>query len=119
MSIMTIKIMTYLSVMVYKGEKIMRNFCYTEAIKYRGYVEIPETEYTEEQVEMKKYIDAMSVLIKEAKCGWEGVRFALMELNGYKDEYMVLVNIGRDIRWIPINGNSKACNFSVLGENIW
>ena len=34
-------------------------------------------------------------------------------------EYMVLCVDGRTERWIPIDGNSKGCNFSVLGENLW
>ena len=96
----------------------MRNYSYTHVIKNRGYVEIPETEYTTDQSEMKEFIDSMSTVIKQAKCGWERVRFAVMEIDGYQDEFMVICNDGLDIRWIPINGNSEICNFIVLGENL-
>ena len=37
----------------------------------------------------------------------------------YVESYMVLQVDGHDVRWIPIDGNSKGGNLSVLGENLW
>ena len=97
----------------------MKNYTYGWVLTNEGYVEIHETEYTDRQIDMKKFIDSMSAIIKNARCGWDGVRFAVMkhETNGI-DEFMVLYCDGGE-RWILINGNSKGCNFSVLGENLW
>ena len=99
----------------------MKNYTYGNVIKSRGYIEVPIEEYTEYQLNMKKFIDSMSAVIVDARCGWEKVRYAIMKHNevGGTLEYMVLCNDGKDIRWIPIEGNSKGSNFSVLGENLW
>lgn len=97
----------------------MKNYTYEWVIKDRGYIEVSETEYTDNQNNMKKFVESMSEIIREARCGWDGVKYKVMkhEINGI-DVYMVLYCDGGE-RWIPINGNSKECNFSVLGENLW
>lgn len=99
----------------------MKNYTYDWVIKDKGYVELPVTEYTEEQMDMKKFIKSMSTVIVEAKCGWSGVRYEVMKHNKRGDtlEYMVLYCNGGGSRWINITGNSKGSNFSVLGENLW
>lgn len=97
----------------------MKNYTYGWAIRDKGYVELPVTEYTDRQIEMSKFIDSMSAVIKESRCGWDGVRYEVMKHErGEIAEYMVLYCDGGE-RWIPISGNSKGCNFSVLGENLW
>lgn len=97
----------------------MKNYTDGWVIKNRGYVAVPISEYTESQNDMRKFIKSMSPIIVEARCGWDGVRYEVMKLeNGYINEFMVLYCEGGE-RWIPINANSKGCNFSVLGENLW
>ena len=98
----------------------MKNYTYGWLIKDRGFVEVCEADYTEHQIDMKEFIESMSTVIAKAHCGWSGVKYKVMKHDdGNVNEYMVLwVNGGGD-RWIIINGNSKGCNFSVLGENLW
>lgn len=102
----------------------MKNYTYGWVLKDKGYVEVPESEYTKNQIEMKSYIDSMSELIKDARCGWSGVKYKVLKFKDdvaqkYREEYMVLWVVDGGSRWIPITGNSKGCNFSVLGENLW
>ena len=99
----------------------MKNYTYGWAIKDKGYVEIPVAEYTDEQKDMMKFIESMSTVIAEAKCGWSGVRYEVVKHNERGDvlEYMVLHCNGGGSRWIHITLNSKGSNFSVLGENLW
>ena len=98
----------------------MKNYTYEWILKERGYVEIPESEYTDAQKDMKQYIDMLSDVVVAAKCGWDGVEYKVMKntLEG-NEKYMVLCVDGHGERWIPITGNSKGCNLQVLGENIW
>lgn len=97
----------------------MKNYTYKWNLINNGYVEMDETEYTNKQIEMQEFIESMSVVIKNARCGWDGVRYAIMKYNNDSiSEYMVLFCDGGE-RWIPVSGNSKGCNFSVLGENLW
>ena len=51
-----------------------KNYTYGWVLKDRGYVEVPESEYTERQIDMKNFIESMSEVIKAAR--WDG-----MELN--------------------------------------
>lgn len=98
----------------------MKNYTYDWVIRDRGYAELPVDEYTKEQSNMSKFIDSMSTVIAEAKCGWSGVRYEVMKHErGEEIEYMVLYCNGGGSRWINITGNSKGSNFSVLGENLW
>ena len=99
----------------------MKNYTYGWVIKDKGYVELPESAYTENQLDMMKFIHSMSDVIAEARCGWSGVRYEVVKHNklGNILEYMVLYCNGGGSRWIPISGNSKGSNFSVLGENLW
>ncbi len=99
----------------------MKNYTYGWVIKDKGYVELPVTEYTDEQMDMRKFIKSMSAVIVEARCGWDGVRYEVVKHNeiGNVLEYMVLYCNGGGSRWIPITENSKGSNFSVLGENLW
>lgn len=97
----------------------MKNYMYAYTIKERGFVEVPEAEYTAEQIDMKNFIESMSEVIKTAKCGWDGVKYKVMRCPNYMDVFMVLYCDGGGERYIPIYGNSKGCNFSVLGENLW
>ena len=98
----------------------MKNYMYTHIIKACGYVEVDESEYTDRQLDMKKFVESMSGIVKSANCGWDGVKYKVMNNNqDYNDAFMVLYCNGGGKRWIPINGNSKGCNFSVLGENLW
>lgn len=97
----------------------MKNYTYGWAIRNNGYTEASVSEYTKEQVDMGMFINSMSTVIKDARCGWGGVRYEVMKHEtGHTKEYMVLYCDGGE-RWIPIGGNSKGCNFSVLGENLW
>lgn len=100
----------------------MKNYTYGWKLKEQGFIEVPESEYTKRQNDDKKFIDKLSDIVKEAKCGWDGVAYRVMRyIDGSFEKYMVLyVDDGVDSgRWIPITGNSKGCNFSVLGENLW
>lgn len=100
----------------------MKNYTYGWILEDRGYTVVSESEYTEAQIDMKDFIEAMSALIKVSHCGWSGVKYRVMK-DTYEgtEEYMVLHNGESEFsgRWIPIGGNSKGCNFSVLGENLW
>ena len=98
----------------------MKNYSYGWQLENLGYVEIPESEYTESMKDMKNYIEMLSKVVIEAKCGWHSVEYKVMKREiGGNNEYMVLCVDGRGERYIPINGNSKGCNLSVLGENLW
>ena len=99
----------------------MKNYTYGWVLEDKGYVSLPMTEYTENQLDMNKFIEDMSAVIAEAKCGWSGVRYEVVKNKKCGDvlEYMVLYCNSGGSRWIPISGNSKGCNFSVLGENLW
>lgn len=100
----------------------MKNYTFGWKLKEMGYVEIPESEYTEQQKDDKKFIDKLSNVVKDAKCGWDGITYKVMcYTDGSFEKYMVL-HVDNDMnggRWIPISGNSKGCNLSVLGENLW
>ena len=99
----------------------MKNYTYGWRLKEIGYVEVPEDEYTNKHYDMKQFIEMMSKVVKEANCGWSGVEYVLMKHadHEYKEPYMVLCVDGCRERWIPIDGNSKGCNLSVLGANLW
>ena len=98
----------------------MKNYIYGWELKSRGCIEVPEDQYTDDEMSMKHYIDKLSEVVKAAKCGWDGVRYAKMQYpDGSISKYMVLWVEGGGSRWIPITGNSKGCNLSVLGENLW
>ena len=98
----------------------MTNYTYGWHIKAQGYTEVPESEYTESMMDMKNFIDHLSNIVEEAKCGWTKLKYeAMCHANYGVMEYMVLYEAQHDVRWIPINGNSKALNLQVLGENIW
>ena len=98
----------------------MKNYTYGWRLKELGYVELPESEYTDRMLDMKEYIDMLSEVVKEAKCGWDGVEYKVMKyIDDSFEKYMVLCVDGRRARYIPITGNSKGCNLQVLGENLW
>ena len=98
-----------------------KNYTWGWKLKEQGFVEIPESEYTNRQQNDKEFIDKLSEIIKEANCGWNGVAYKVMRYsNNNIEKYMVLyVDVVDNGRWIPITGNSKGCNLSVLGENLW
>lgn len=99
----------------------MKNYTYKHALEQMGFSEIAAEEYNKYQKEMREFVESMSPIIVAAKCGWDGVRYAVMRHEKAPDggdAYMVLYCSGGE-RWIPITGNSKACNFAVLGENLW
>ena len=98
-----------------------KNYTWGWKLKERGFVEIPESEYTNRQQNDKEFIDKLSEIIKEANCGWNGVAYKVMRYSDNSiEKYMVLyVDVVDNGRWIPITGNSKGCNLSVLGENLW
>ena len=97
----------------------MKNHTYGWKLKENGYVEIPDSEYNSYQKDMRSFIDDLSKVVVNAKCGWDGLQYKVMK-NNLNDinEYMVLCVEGHE-RWIPISGNSKSLNLRVLGENIW
>lgn len=98
----------------------MKNYTYGWVLQSQGYVEVPESEYTERMLEMKKFIDMLSEVVVKANCGWDGVEYKAMRYTDKSiEKYMVLCVDGRGERWIPINGNSMGCNLQVLGENLW
>lgn len=98
----------------------MKNYTYGLRLEQLGYVELPESEYTERMWEMKEFIDMLSEVVKKAKCGWDSVEYKVMQYtDGSFEKYMVLCVDGRGERYIPINGNSMGCNLQVLGENLW
>lgn len=97
----------------------MKNYTYGWKLKELGYVEVPKDRYNDHQKNMAEYIDVLSEAISKAKCGWDSVVYKLMKINNYAEPYMVLCVGEHGERWIPIDGNSKGCVFSVLGENLW
>lgn len=101
----------------------MKNYTYGWLLKRQGYVEVPEYKYTEKQKEMKNFIEMLSDVVVAAKCGWSGVKYKVMRDATCSDycieKFMVLCVDEREVRWIPITGNSKGCILSVLGENLW
>lgn len=98
----------------------MKNYTYGWVLRDRGYVELPESEYTERMLDMKEFIDMLSDVVKKANCGWDSVVYKVMKYTDDSfEKFMVLCVDGHGERWIPINGNSKGCNLTVLGENLW
>lgn len=98
----------------------MKNYTYGWALKQRGWDEIPEDSYSVYQKDRAEYIKILSAAVTKAKCGWSGVKYAVMQSTGdVIEEYMVLWVEDGGSRWIPISGNSKGCCLSVLGENLW
>lgn len=98
----------------------MKNYTYGWKLKEMGYIEVATDYYIDRMWDMKGYIKLLSNVIAASKCGWDGVEYkVMMNKNGDINEYMVLCVDGNGERWIPIGGNSKGCNFSVLGENLW
>lgn len=101
----------------------MKNYTYAWKVKQLGYEEeVDVREYTDYQKEMKEFVEELSKVVCKARCGWRGVHYKVMRnVNGGTSEYMVLyTSTGDDDgRWIPVSGNSKGCNLSVLGENLW
>ena len=98
----------------------MKNYTYGWKLREQGYVEIPESQYTDRQRDMKAYINLLSAAVFQARCGWSGVEYKVMKyIDGSIEKYMRLWVEDGSSRWIPITGNSKGCNLSVLGENLW
>lgn len=98
----------------------MKNYTYDWMLKEQGWREIPEDSYSDSQKDVCEYIKVLSEAVCKAQCGWSGVRYAVMQYtNDAIEEYMVLWVDGGGSRWIPISGNSKGYNLSVLGENLW
>lgn len=105
-----------------------KNYTYGWKLKEAGYTEVPETEYTLQQKEHQDFIKALSDVVIKADCGWDGLEYKVMRKKVDNTSsitvineriYMVLVVGDQAERWIPIEGNSKACNLQVLGENIF
>lgn len=99
----------------------MKNYTYGHVLINKGYVEVDYTRYNIYQENMSRFIHQLSKVVRDANCGWSGIEYVLMKRadSDYKEPYMVLCVDGRRERWIPIDGNSKGCNISVLGENLW
>lgn len=98
----------------------MKNYTYGWRLKELGYVEVPESEYTDRMLEMKEYVNMLSDVVDKADCGWDGVEYKVMKyIDDSIEKYMELYTNDGGARWIPITGNSKGCNFTVLGENLW
>ena len=99
----------------------MKNYTYGWHIESQGYKEVSEDNYTLRQADMNAFIKSISSVIELANCGWDNVQYKVMKhvTDENIKEYMVLYCGGYGARWIPIDGNSKGCNFSVLGENLW
>ena len=98
----------------------MKNYLYKYEIEDRELIEVSIEEYTSYEQEMYEYIAMLSTAIEEARCGWNEVKYKVMQSKyGHYEHFMVLCVEGREERWIPITGNSKGCSFSILGENIW
>ena len=97
----------------------MKNYTYRHVVESNGLFEVHENEYTNSQIDMKKFVESMADIIVSANCGWDGVMYKVMGNDSYHRVYMVLYCNSGGERWIPIDCNSKACNFSVLGENLW
>lgn len=99
----------------------MKNYMYKWQIMERGYKEVGENEYDERIKEKVNYIAKLSDVVKTADCGWDKVVFKLMSspMSEYYISFMVLCAEDGGERWIPIEGNSKACNLAVLGENLF
>ena len=98
----------------------MKNYTYGWKLKEQGYVEVPEEQYTDRQKDMQEYIKLLSEAVRKANCGWSGVEYKVMKyIDGSIEKYMRLWVEDGGSRWIPITGNSKGCNLSVLGENLW
>lgn len=98
----------------------MKNYTYGWELKQRGWSEIPEDSYSVYQKSRAEYIVILSEAANKAKCGWSGVRYAVMQhTSDAIEEYMVLWVEDGGSRWIPISGNSLGCCLSVLGENLW
>lgn len=98
----------------------MKNYTYGWKLKEQGYVEVPEEQYTDRQKDMQEYIKLLSDVVRKANCGWSGVEYKVMKyIDDSIEKYMRLWVEDGGSRWIPITGNSKGCNLSVLGENLW
>ena len=98
----------------------MTNYTYGWVLRDRGYIDIDQSAWTTAQMEMKIYIDMLSVVVAVAQCGWDGVVYKVMQDRyGSIESFMVLTVDGTGERWIPITGNSKGANLQVLGENLW
>lgn len=98
----------------------MKNYTYGWKLREQGYVEVPEEQYTDRQRDMQQYIKLLSDVVSKANCGWSGVEYKVMKyIDGSIEKYMRLWVEDGGSRWIPINGNSKGCNLSVLAENLW
>lgn len=58
----------------------MKNYTYGWKLKDLGYIEMPESEYTEHMNDMKEYINMLSDVVIKAKCGWDGVEYKAIKL---------------------------------------
>ena len=104
----------------------MKNYIYKFQIGngYDSWEEVPEEQYTERKKVHKEFINMLSEVVKQAKCGWDEVKYKVIKYEAGTDgecfdTFMVLCVNGHEERWIPITGNSMGANLQVLGENIW
>jgi hypothetical protein len=98
----------------------MKNYTFGWKLREQGYVEVPEEQYTDRQKDMQQYIQLLSDVVRKANCGWSGVEYKVMKyIDGSIEKYMRIWVEDGGSRWVPITGNSKGCNLSVLGENLW
>ena len=92
-----------------------KNYTYGWVLKDRGYVEVPESEYTERQIDMKNFIESMSEVIKATRCGWDGVKYKVMRyMDNSIENFMVLYCDGEALwyRKTQVCHFSKVCAFS-------
>lgn len=94
-------------------------YTFSWELKNRGYIEVPESEYTERQKEIKAFIEALSDVVVKANCGWDAVKYKVMIEDGAIEKFMVLCVGDVGERWIPITGNSKGAMFNALADNLW
>ena len=72
----------------------MKNYMYKhqigEGLQHR---EVSEDKYTERQKEHKEFIDMLSAVVKKANCGWDEVKYKLIEYDDVFNTKLMAMNI--------------------------
>lgn len=77
--------------------------------------------FTDNERDKARYVNEfLDASVNKADCGWDGVAYAVCDINGeYRTEFVLMFadrnDTPRQARWINVTGNSKGA----IAEAVW
>ena len=90
-------------------------------INEMGYKALTSDHLTLEEIDKKWYVNQfLEPSVREAKCGWYGICYAVCDIDGEdRREFVLMFAEANDTpngaRWIDVTGNSKGA----IAEAVW